>query len=74
MSSVPGNRHQAAANRAKAPVTGAFVDAMRNQFGAVKIEYVSENGLVLGKVPEYGGTWVSGADMRLWDAKAKRYI
>ena len=74
MSSVPGNRHQAEANRAKAPITGAKVEEFRAAFGPVKIDYVSENGLVLGKPPTFEGTWVSAADMRLWDKKAKRYI
>ena len=68
------NRHQSAANRQRAPITGGFVEAMRNQFSVVKIQYVSEGDLVLGKVPVHEGTWVSAADMRLWDAKKQRYI
>jgi len=38
----------AAANREAMPKVAEFVDAMRNEFGAVKITYASENGTERG--------------------------
>lgn len=65
MSAVIGNRHVAASNRARAPITGAFVQAMRISFGSVQIIHVAENGLLLGAPPQYSGAFVSAADMAL---------
>ena len=36
-------------NQAKAPQCAAFVEAMREVFGEVKVLYVNENGLTLGE-------------------------
>ena len=41
------------AEAAKAcPVSSAFIDAMREQFGEVKVLYVAEAGHTFGKKPE----------------------
>lgn len=70
MSAVIGNRNRAAANRERAPITGAFVESMRNTFGPVKVEFVSENGLTLGESPDYSGMYrVHAGEMALANCK-----
>lgn len=43
-------------NHDRAPVSAAFVKAMREVFGEVKVIYVKENGLILGETAP--GPWV----------------
>jgi len=47
------NRHQTAHNHSLAPITGAFVQAMRGEFGeSVKVTFVQENAIQFGKRDE----------------------
>lgn len=53
MSAVIGNRHTAASNRLKAPITAAFVSAIRRFDPLAKVLYVSEGAVQLGAEPDY---------------------
>lgn len=41
-------------NRSKMPTVAAFVDAVRAEFGDVRVIYAKENGIELGTKPERG--------------------
>lgn len=69
------NRHESAANRAKAPITGAFVERIRCFDPQAKVTFVSEGAVQLGKPFDYSeySYRLSGRDMALWDKKRQKF-